>query len=44
MVARFTPQMFLDYYVSSRGLRIADLGVAPVTVVSWGLGVVRGFV
>jgi len=36
----FTPQMYLDYYTQHKNISIADIGVAPVVVVSWGRGVI----
>jgi len=32
---RFTPRMYLDYYMKQRRLRLEDLGVAPTVVGSW---------
>lgn len=41
MDERITPQMSIDYYTSLHGIRVEDLGVAPITIVSWSPGVVR---
>jgi uridine phosphorylase len=35
--------MYIDYYVSQRGIEIEDLRVAPVAVISWGRGVIQSF-
>lgn len=41
MEERFTPQMYLDYYITRRGISVKDIGVAPVAVISWGQRVIQ---
>lgn len=41
MDERFTPQMYVDYYTSRKGIEIKDIGVAPVAVISWGPRVIQ---
>lgn len=43
MEERFTPQMYIDYYTRREGITVADIGVAPVVVVSWSPTVVEAF-
>jgi uridine phosphorylase len=38
---RFTPQMYVEYYASQRGISVQDIDVAPVVVISWGRGVIE---
>lgn len=37
---RITPQMSVDHFARVRNIRLEDVGVAPVVVISWGGGVV----
>lgn len=41
MEERFTPQMYLDWYIKQHGIDVEDIGVAPVIVLSWSLGIVQ---
>jgi uridine phosphorylase len=38
---RFTPEMFINYYISHRGITVEDVGVAPVVVISWSPKVIQ---
>jgi len=35
-----TPKLYLDYYTQQNNISIADIGVAPVVVISWGREVI----
>lgn len=37
----FTPQIFLEKYLTRRNILIHEVGVAPVVVISWGHGIVK---
>ena len=41
MDERFTPQMYIDYYISRKGITLEDMGIAPVAVISWGRRVIQ---
>ena len=41
MEERFTPKMFVDYFTSKQDHTIEDMGVKPIVVISWGIGVTR---
>ena len=41
MDVRFTPQMYIDHYVSQRGITVEDIGVAPIVVISWAPKVIQ---
>ena len=43
MKERFTPRMYIDYYVRQQGITVEEIGVAPVVVVSWGPRVIQAF-
>jgi len=38
---RFTAQMYIQHYAEQRGITIAEIGVAPLVVLSWSPGVVQ---
>jgi len=38
---RVTPELFFRHYTSQRGISVADLGVQPLTVVTWMPSVAR---
>lgn len=44
MGVRFTPEMFIAYYVAQRGIAKEDIGVAPVCVLAWSDRVLRNLV
>ena len=37
----FTPQIFLEKYLTRRNISVGDVGVAPIVVISWGYGIVK---
>jgi uridine phosphorylase len=37
----FTPQIFLEKYLTRRNISMREVGVAPVVVISWGYGIVK---
>jgi len=39
--AHISPEDYINYYVSTRGISIEDIGVAPIVVISWSAGVVK---
>lgn len=40
---RFTPQMLINYRVQQLGIRVEDIGVSPVVVLSWGTKLINFF-
>lgn len=40
-VERYTPRMYVDYYARCRGIEVAQIGVAPTVLLSWGQAVVQ---
>jgi uridine phosphorylase len=41
MEERFTPQMFVDYYIAQQGISVEDIGVGPFVVVTWSKSMVE---
>ena len=37
----FTPQMTIERYASRQGIKVAEIGVAPTVVISWGRDVIQ---
>lgn len=43
MAVRFTPQMYIEHYAAQRGITVAEIGVAPIVVISWAPSVIHAF-
>jgi uridine phosphorylase len=41
MEERFSPQMFVNYYISQQGISVEDIGVGSLVVISWSKSVIE---
>ncbi|QZT33866.1 nucleoside phosphorylase [Caldalkalibacillus thermarum TA2.A1] len=41
---RFTPEMFINYFVKQRNISVEEIGVAPTVIGSWSGGLIRSLV
>ena len=43
MEERFSPQMFVNYYISQQGISVEDIGIGSLVVVSWSKSAIESF-